>query len=162
VTGLLDDYFARYWAGISGEVRDVYAAVAEALPNLTYASSQPAHLSNGSPGLRLPTEERWASDADYLQRAVELLGDVARRVATLRETAHVEAAVERRLVKLGDAIQGALASLEVSVGIRRFLLARGGSRAASAAAAVRAAHARFVALQTPERVHDGTLWTGRW
>ena len=31
-----------------------------------------------------------------------------------------------------------------------------------AAVAVRAAHAHFVALQTPERLHDGTLWTGRW
>src|SRR5712691_717904 len=162
VRGLLDDYFARYWAGTSGEVRDVYTALSEALPNLTYASSQPAHLANRSPGLRLPPKERWASDAEYLERAVELLGDVARRVATLRETAHVEAPVERRLVKLGDAIQGALASLEVSLGIRRFLLERGGPQAASAAAAVRAAHARFVALQTQERLHDGTLWTGRW
>ena len=159
---LLDDYFARYWEGIGAETRGIYQAVAEALPNLSYARNQPAFLANRSPGVRPPPAEQWAPEAAYLESAIEKLGSVARQVSALRETTTVEPIVGRRLARLADAIDGARASLAVSLGIRRFLLARGTPGAATAATEARAAHDRFVAMQTPERMSAGTLWTGRW
>jgi hypothetical protein len=98
----------------------------------------------------------------YLERAIEQLERVSQRVAALRAGTTLEPLVGRRLDKLADAIDGARSSLAVGLGIRRFLLARGTSRAAPAAAGARAAHDRFAALQTPERMIAGTLWTGRW
>ncbi len=161
-TTLLDDYFARYWDGIGTEVREIYQAIAAALPNLSYAHNQPAMLANRSPGVRLPPEEQWAPDAAYLEQAIARLTEVSQQVSRLREGSKVAPVVGRRLAKLADAIDGARASLAVSLGIRRFLLARGTPRAAEAAAEARITHDRFVALQTPERLAAGTLWTGRW
>jgi uncharacterized protein DUF4838 len=162
VDEMLRDYFERYWAGISDDARDVYRQVSEALPNLSYARNQPAHLPNRALGLRLPPAANWAPDAAYLERAMARLVDVARRVVTLRDTAHLEPAVEQRIGKLADSVEGALASLDVSLRIRQFLLARGGPGADAAAAEARAAHARFVDIQTPRRLREGTLWTGQW
>jgi hypothetical protein len=162
VDALLDDYFARYWAGIGGEMREVYDAAAAALPNLSYARNQPAHLANRSSGLRLPPPERWRPEAAYLERAIDDLGAVRQRVAALRGSAAVDADVARRLARLVDAVDGAIAGLEVGLGIRRYLLARGTPAAAEAAAQAGAAHDRFAARQTPERIREGTLWTGRW
>jgi hypothetical protein len=162
VEALLEDYFARYWAGVGREVREVYDAVAAALPNLAYARNQPAHLANRSPGLRPPLEERCPAEATYLEEALAGLAEVSRRVAALRGRPHLDPAVAPRLSRLADAVDGARASLEVSLGIRRLLLARGTPEAEAAAAQARAAYDRFAALQTPERIREGTLWTGRW
>jgi hypothetical protein len=162
VAGLLEDYFELFWSGISGQVRDVYAQISDALPNLSYARNQPAHLANRTRRLRLPPPTDWTADAIYLQRAIAQLRDVHRQVAALRETAHPEPPVARRLEKLGDAVEGAIAGLDVSLHLRRFLLARDGPDAQAAAAEARAAHARFASMQTPRRLRDGTLWTGQW
>ncbi|HEY3108511.1 MAG TPA: DUF4838 domain-containing protein, partial [Chloroflexota bacterium] len=159
---LLDDYFERYWAGLGPSVREIYQAVAEALPNLSYSRNQPTLLPNRSPGIRTPPEEQWAPDAAYLERALAQLGPVGERLAALRRDSAPEPAVERRLAKLADALEGALAGLALSLEIRRFLLARGTPGAADAVARARTAHDRFAALQTPERLAAGTLWTGRW
>jgi hypothetical protein len=159
---LLGDYFARYWDGIGTEVQAICEEVAAALPNLSYARNQPAFLANRSPGVRQPPEDQWTPDVAYLERAIEQLERVSQRVTALRAGTTLEPPVGRRLDKLADAIDGARSSLAVSLGIRRFLLARGTSRAAPAAAGVRAAHDPFAALQTPERMIAGTLWTGRW
>jgi hypothetical protein len=157
---LLDDYFARYWAGVGAQVRDIYQAIAEALPNLAY-SRNPAVLQNRAAGIRPPPEDQWAPEAIYLERGLEQLNDVARRVAALRGEP-AEPVVEQRIVKLADAVDGARASLAVSIAVRRYLIARGTPGAAAAAAAARTAHDRLVALQTPARAAAGTLWTGRW
>jgi hypothetical protein len=166
VEALLDDYFERYWAGLGGEVRRVYGAVAAALPVLAYARNQPAHLANRSPGLRPPPAERLGPEAAYLAAAIAGLGEAGRRVAALRADAAarpgVAPEVGPRLARLADAIDGARAGLEVSLAVRRYLLARGTPEAAGAAAQARRAHDRFAALQTPERLRSGTLWTGRW
>jgi hypothetical protein len=159
---LLDDYFERFWAGISSEIFDLYTHISDALPNLSYARNQPAHLANRARGLRLPPATDWAADATYLEPAIAQLHEVATRVAALRETARLERPVARRLEKLGDALEGAIASLDVSLQVRRFLLARGGPDAEAAAAEARAAHAWFVSMQTPRRLGDGTLWAGQW
>lgn len=175
---LLDDYFARYWEGVGDEVRAIDVAIAEALPNLSYARNQPAMLHNRAPGVRLPSEEQLTSDLAYLENALAQLDGVSARASRLRERAKVEPVVARRLAKLADAIDGARASLAVSLEIRRFLLARltpcaaeaaSAARsarntpgAAEAASAARSAHDRFAALQTPERLAAGTLWTGAW
>ena len=87
---------------------------------------------------------------------------MSRRVAALRGRPHLDPAVAPRLSRLADAVDGARASLEVSLGIRRLLLARGTPAVGPAAAQARAAYDRFAALQTPERIREGTLWTGRW
>ncbi|HEY3079836.1 MAG TPA: hypothetical protein VGM69_07990 [Chloroflexota bacterium] len=76
--------------------------------------------------------------------------------------AAIDRSVEGRLERLKDAFAGAGASLRVSLGVRRYLLARGSPGAAAAARAAREAHDRFAALQTPERLRAGTLWTGAW
>ena len=166
VEALLDDYFRRYWAGIGAEVRAVYGAVAAALPVLAYARNQPAHLANRSPGLRPPPAERLGPEVTYLAAALEALGAVSRRVAALRADAagrpDVPPEVGPRLARLADAVDGARAGLEVSLGVRRYLLARGTPDAPAAAARARQAHDRFAAWQTPERLRSGTLWTGRW
>jgi len=162
VAAMLDDYFERFWAGISSQIFDIYTQISDALPNLSYARNQPAHLANRARGLRLPPATDWAADATYLERAIAQLQGVTRGVAALRETARLEQPVARRLEKLGDALEGAIASLDVSLQLRRFLLARGGPNAEAAAADARAAHARFVGMQTPRRQQDGTLWTGQW
>jgi hypothetical protein len=159
---LLDDYFERYWAGLGPSVREIYQAIAEALPNLSYSRNQPALLPNRSPGIRPPPEEQWAPDAAYLEGAIERLGRVGPRLAALRASGAPEPAVGRRLARLADAVEGALAGLAVSLEIRRFLLARGTPQAGAGAARLRAAHDRFAALQTPERLAAGTLWTGAW
>lgn len=158
---LLDDYFERYWAGIGPEVRAVYAATADALPDLSY-SRNPTMLPNRSSGVRLPPAERLAPEAAYLEQAIERLDEIAERVAALPGGVRLDQAVERRLAKLKDAFEGARASLHVSRAVRRYALARGTPRAAEAAAEARRAHDRFVALQTPERLRAGTLWTGGW
>jgi hypothetical protein len=162
VAGMLDDYFERFWAGISGQTLDVYTRISNALPNLSYSRNQPAHLANRTPRLRLLPATDWAADAEYLERAIAHLHDVARQITTLRETAHVEPPVARRLEKLGDALEGAIASLDVSLHLCRFLLARDGPDAHGAAADARAAHERFASIQTPRRLQGGTLWTGQW
>lgn len=162
VEALLDDYFARYWDGVGVDVREIYQAISAALPNLSYARNQPALLPNRSPGIRPPPAEQWAPDAAYLERAIEHLAAAGRSVATLLADPRVDPVVGRRLAKLADAIDGARAGLAVSLGIRRFLLARGTPGAAVAAAEARAAHDAFAAMQTPERLGTGTLWTGRW
>jgi hypothetical protein len=162
VEALLDDYFARYWAGVGQEVRDLYEAVAAALPILAYSRNQPAHLANRSPGLRLPPEERLLPEATYLDAAIAGLAEVSRGVATLQGHPDLDSSVAPRLARLSGAVDGARASLEVSLGIRRLLLARGTPAAGPAAAQAQAAYDRFAALQTPERIQEGTLWTGRW
>jgi hypothetical protein len=162
VDDLLDDYFERYWRGIGDEVRELYVAIAEALPNLAYARNQPALLQNRAPDVRLPPAEQWASDAQYLERAIARLREGSRRLDSLQGPTVLELAVQQRLAKLAESIEGALAGLRVSLVIRRYLLARGGPHALEAASTARAAHARFVAWQTPERLRAGTLWTGRW
>jgi hypothetical protein len=162
LAGMLDDYFQRFWAGVSGQMSEIYTQISDALPNLSYARNQPAHLANRSRGLRLPPAADWAADTTYLERAIAQLRDIASRVAAMRETAHLELPVARRLDKLGDALEGAIASLDVSLQLRRFLLARGGPDADSAAAEARAAHARLVSLHTPRRLREGTLWSGQW
>jgi hypothetical protein len=158
---LLDDYFERYWAGLGPAVRGIYRAAAEALPDLSY-SRNPTILMNRHPGFRAPPEERWAPDAAYLERAVERLDEVGRRVEELPGGVALDPTVERRLARLKEAFEGARASLRLSLAVRRFLLARGTPRAVAALAEARAAHDRFAALQTPERLRAGTLWTGAW
>jgi hypothetical protein len=162
VERLLDDYFVRYWGGIGQGVRGIYKEIAEALPNLSYSRNQPALLPNRSPGVRTPPEEQWAPDIVYLEHAIEKLESVRRRVTTLGDPTTIEPLVGRRLAKLAQALEGACASLAVSLAIRRFLVARGTPRAAAAAREARAAHDTFAAIQTPERLVAGTLWTGRW
>ncbi|HEY3079169.1 MAG TPA: DUF4838 domain-containing protein [Chloroflexota bacterium] len=161
VERLLDDYFEQYWAGIGPVVRALYQATAEALPDLSY-SRNPTILMNRHPGVRATPEERWAPDAAYLEGAIGRLDEIGRRVEKLPDGVALDPSVERRLAKLKEAFEGAGASLRVSLGVRRFLLARGTARAAGALAEARAAHDRFAALQTPERLRAGTLWTGAW
>jgi hypothetical protein len=162
VEALLDDYFSRYWSGIGPDVRRIYEESAAALPNLSYSRNQPALLPNRSPGVRLPPEEQWAPDIVYLERAIEKLASVRQRVSTFGDPTTVEPLVQRRLAKLDQALEGACASLAVSLAIRRYLIARGTSRAAAVAREARAAHDAFAAVQTPDRIAGGTLWTGRW
>jgi hypothetical protein len=159
---LIDDYFARYWGELAGPAREVYQAIADALPNLSYSRHQPAMLPNRTPIVRVPPPEEWAPDAAYLERAIEQITVAGRKAAALRATGGPDSPVALRLAKLNDAIEGALASLAVSLAIRRYLLVRGTPAAAAAAADARAAHDRFAALQTPERLTAGTLWTGAW
>src|SRR4029079_6007964 len=59
---LVDDYFARYWNGLGEPIREIYQAVAEALPNLSYSRNQPALLHNRSTVLRTPPPEQWVPD----------------------------------------------------------------------------------------------------
>src|SRR5581483_8556092 len=96
VDRLLDDYFARYWAGIGEQVRRVYQAAADALPDLTY-SRNPTMLPNRHPGFRAPPEERLTPEAAYLAEAVERLEEVGRRVDELPGAVALDPAVERRL-----------------------------------------------------------------
>jgi hypothetical protein len=160
--GLLADYFQRYWGELGAAVREVYEAVAEALPNLAYSRNQPAMLPNRGTTLRLPPVEHAPAQAAYLERAIARLDAVSQRVAELQARGPVDPTIDRRLARLADAITGARAGLAVSLGMRRYLLARGTPRAAEAAAEARAAHEQFAALQTPERLQGGTLWTGAW
>jgi hypothetical protein len=161
VERLVEDYFARYWAGIGARVRAIFEATAEALPDLTYARN-PTVLPNRHAGYRPPAPERLAPEIAYLEAAATRLDEVARQAAALPGEAALDPAVAGRLARLRDAFEGAGASLRVGLGLRRALLARGTPDAAAALAEARAAHDRFAALQTPERLRAGTLWTGAW
>lgn len=160
VERLLDDYFERYWAGIGRDLRSVFEATAAALPDLSYARN-PTVLPNRHAGYRPPADDQLGPEIEYLAQAADRLDQVGARVAALSGTG-LDSAVAARLAKLRDAFEGARAAIRVSLELRRAAQARGTAGARAAVAAARAAHDRFAALQTPERLRAGTLWTGAW
>lgn len=160
---LVSDYFVRFWKAVAAEVRDIYVDIADALSDLRYTRrSQPAILDNHSEGVWIPPREQWEPAVEYLEHAIPLLSEARQRVEALRRRGDVEVQVRSRLGKLSEAIEGAVASLGVSLAIRRSLLAAGSPGEQEVAREAAESHERFVTLQTPDRLAAGTLWTGAW